>query len=117
MGGGIGDVAYAAVGSGWVQAFASAGALAPLDDLVKNDKLDPNQYLPNMVTALRLGDNGIGAGPLYGLPLLVHARDTVLFFNKGLLAPAGANVPDGATISCDDSLNLAKNLPFKPAHD
>src|SRR5438876_5651603 len=86
----IGDVAYSAVGSGSFQAFASAGALAPLDDLVKNDKLDLNQYLPNMVSALRLGDNGIGSGPLYGLPLLVHARDTVLFYNKSLLARAGA---------------------------
>jgi ABC-type glycerol-3-phosphate transport system substrate-binding protein len=113
MGGGIGDVAYSAVGSGSFQAFASAGALAPLDDLVKNDKLDLNQYLPNMVSALRLGDNGIGAGPLYGLPLLVHARDTVLFYNKSLLARAGASVPDGDAMSWDDYLNLATKLTFK----
>src|SRR5260370_771225 len=32
MGGGLGDVVYAAIGSGSFQAFASAGALAPLDD-------------------------------------------------------------------------------------
>jgi multiple sugar transport system substrate-binding protein len=113
MGGGIGDVAYSAVGSGSFQAFASAGVLAPLDDFVKNDKVDLNQYLPNMVSALRLGDNGIGSGPLYGLPLLVHARDTVLFYNKAYLARAGVDAPDGDKMSWDEYLNLAKKLTFK----
>jgi ABC-type glycerol-3-phosphate transport system substrate-binding protein len=66
-----------------------------------------------MVSALRLGDNGVGSGPLYGLPLLVHARDTVLFYNKAYLARAGADAPDGDKITWDDYLNLAKKLTFK----
>src|SRR6185503_9200708 len=89
MGGGIGDMVYSAMGSGSFQNFAAAGVLAPLDDYVKNDKLDLTQYLPNMVSGLRVGDTGLGSGPLYGLPLLVHARDTVLFYNKAHLARAG----------------------------
>jgi multiple sugar transport system substrate-binding protein len=113
MGGGLGDVVYAAIGSGSFQAFASAGALAPLDDLVKKDNLDLGQYLPNMVSALRLGDTGLGSGPLYGLPLLVHARDTVLFYNKSHLARAGVKQPDGDAMSFDDMLDLAKKLTFK----
>lgn len=115
MGGGIGDVVYAAIGSGSFQAFASAGALAPLDDFVKNEKLDLGQYLPNMIAALRLGDSGLGSGPLYGLPLLVHARDTVLFYNKAHLARAGAKAPDGDAMTYDDMVELAKKLTFKAA--
>jgi ABC-type glycerol-3-phosphate transport system substrate-binding protein len=113
MGGGIGDVVYSAIGSGSFQAFASAGALAPLDDYVKNEKFDLAQYLPNMVAALRLGDVGLGSGPLYGLPLLVHARDTVLFYNKSHLARAGVKAPDGDAMTFDDMLELAKKLTFK----
>ena len=113
MGGGIPDVVYSAVGSGSFQAFASAGALAPLDDLVKNENFNLGQYLPNMVSALRLGDTGIGSGPLYALPLLVHARDTVLFYNKSYIARAGVKAPDGDAMSFDDMLDLAKKLTFK----
>jgi multiple sugar transport system substrate-binding protein len=113
MGGGIGDMVYSALGSGSFQAFAAGGVLAAVDDYVKNDKVDLGQYLPNMVNALRIGDAGLGSGPLYGLPLLVHARDTVLFFNKDYLARAGLKEPNGDTMSFDDLLTYAKGMTFK----
>jgi multiple sugar transport system substrate-binding protein len=115
MGGGIGDMVYTALGSGSFQNFASIGVLAPIDDYVRNEKFDLSQYLPNMVNALRMGDTGLGSGPLYGLPLLVHARDTVLFYNKAYLARAGLKEPDGDTMSYDDLLNMAKSMTFKAA--
>jgi multiple sugar transport system substrate-binding protein len=113
MGNGLGDVVYSAVGSGSFQSFANAGVYAPLDDLVKQDNFDLGQYLPNMVSALRLDQNGVGSGPLYGLPLLVHARDTVLFYNKSYLAQAGVKAPDGDAMSYDDLVALAKELTTK----
>ncbi|HEX8967608.1 MAG TPA: extracellular solute-binding protein [Chloroflexota bacterium] len=115
MGGSIGDVVYSATGSGSFQSFASAGVYAPLDDLVKADNFDLNQYLPHMVAALRLDDSGVGSGPLYGLPLLVHARDTVLFYNKSHLARAGVKAPDGDAMTYDDLVALARQLTFKAA--
>jgi multiple sugar transport system substrate-binding protein len=113
MGGGLGDVVYSAVGSGSFQSFANAGVYTPLDDLVKQDNFDLAQYLPNMVSALRLDASGVGSGPLYGLPLLVHARDTVLFYNKSYLSQAGAQAPDGDTMSYDQLVSLAKELTQK----
>ncbi|MBV9597436.1 MAG: extracellular solute-binding protein [Chloroflexi bacterium] len=115
MGGGLGDVVYSAVGSGSFQSFANAGVYAPLDDLVKQDNLDLGQYLPNMVSALRLDESGVGSGPLYGLPLLVHARDTVLFYNKSYLSQAGVQAPDGGQMSYDDLVALGKELTTKDA--
>jgi multiple sugar transport system substrate-binding protein len=115
MGGGIGDMVYTALGSGSLQNFASIGALQPLDDYVKAENFDLGQYLPNMVNALKVGDTGLGSGPLYGLPLLVHARDTVLFYNKDHLARAGLKEPDGETMSYDDLLTYAKAMTFKAA--
>jgi multiple sugar transport system substrate-binding protein len=52
---------------------------------------------------------------LYGLPLLVHARDTVLFYNKAHLARAGVPAPDGDRMNYDDLITLAKKLTFKGA--
>src|SRR5262249_5156547 len=110
MGGGLGDVVYSAVGSGSFQSFANAGVYAPLDDLVKQDNFDLGQYLPNMVSALRLDASGVGSGPQYGLPLLVHARDTVLFYNKAYLSQAGVQPPDGDNMNYDQLVSLAKEL-------
>ncbi|MBV9579283.1 MAG: extracellular solute-binding protein [Chloroflexi bacterium] len=115
MGGGLGDVVYSAVGSGSFQSFANAGVYAPLDDLVAQDNFDLSQYLPNMVSALRLDASGVGSGPLYGLPLLVHARDTVLFYNKTYLSQAGVQPPDGDQMTYDDLVALAKQLTTKDA--
>jgi ABC-type glycerol-3-phosphate transport system substrate-binding protein len=113
MGGTIGDVAYGAVGSGSFQYVAATGIAGPLDDFVKKDNLDLGQYLPNMVGALRVGDSGIGSGSLYGLPLLVHARDTVLFYNKALFQKAGIKPPDGDTMNWDQVVELGKTMTTK----
>jgi multiple sugar transport system substrate-binding protein len=113
MGGGLGDVVYSAVGSGSFQSFANAGVYMPLDDLVKQDNFDLGQYLPNMVSALRLDASGVGSGPLYGLPLLVHARDTVLFYNKAYLSQAGVQPPDGDNMTYEQLVALAKELTTK----
>src|SRR5581483_3123729 len=71
------------------------------------------QYLPNMVSALRIGDAGLGSGSLYGLPLLVHARDTVLFYNKALFAKAGVNPPDGDAMNWDQVVEIGKTMTTK----
>lgn len=115
MGGTIGDVVYGAVGSGSFQYLAANELLHPLDDTVKKDNFDLNQYLPNMIDALKVGDIGIGSGPLYGLPLLVHARDTILFYNKGILDKAGVKPPDGETMTYDNLVEMAKSLTKKAA--
>jgi multiple sugar transport system substrate-binding protein len=113
MGGSIGDVVYGAVGSGSFQYVAANEMVHPLDDLVKGENFDLKQYLPNMVDALRVSDTGIGSGPLYGLPLLVHARDTVLFYNKTLLDQAGVPYPDGDKMTVEELTELSKKLVKK----
>ncbi|MCC7370802.1 MAG: extracellular solute-binding protein [Chloroflexi bacterium] len=113
MGGTIGDVVYGAVGSGSFQYVAANEMVYPLDDFVKGENFDLKQYLPNMVDALRVSDKGIGSGPLYGLPLLVHARDTVLFYNKAMFDQAGVKYPDGDTMSLEDLTQIAKGLVKK----
>jgi multiple sugar transport system substrate-binding protein len=110
MGGTIGDMAYGAVGSGTFQYIVANGIADALDDRVKAENFDLNQYLPGMLGALKVGDAGLGAGALYGLPILVHARDTILFYNKTLFSQAGLQPPNGDTMSYDDLLEMAKKL-------
>ena len=109
----VGDVVYGAVGSGSFQYIAANEMVQSLDDMVKGENFDLKQYLPNMIDALRVGDKGIGSGPLYGLPLLVHARDTGLFYNKALFDQAGVKYPDGDKMNMEDLTQTAKSLVKK----
>lgn len=113
MGGTIGELAYGAIGSGTFQYEVATGIAGPIEDFVKKENFDLGQYLPNIVSALRVGEAGLGSGTLYGLPLLVHAGTSVLFYNKSLFEKAGVKPPDGDTMTYDSLLETAKKLVTK----
>lgn len=115
MGGQIGDMAYGAVGSGTFQYLAATDMVLALDEYVKRDNFDVNQYIPNMINFMRVSESGLGSGKLYGIPFLVHARDTVVFYNKKVLNAAGVQPPDGDKQSLDDFVQVAKSLTKKAA--
>ncbi|MCC3372906.1 ABC transporter substrate-binding protein [Cohnella sp. REN36] len=83
--------------------LAEENLLKPLDPLIKGDKLDMSDYLPNVMDAIREQGNG----QLYGLSPTFYS--SALFYNKKLFEKAGVNPPtDGMT--WDEVFNLARQL-------
>jgi multiple sugar transport system substrate-binding protein len=70
----------------YFQYYAKGGALAPLDDQIKQDNVDMTQY----VSAIRKGYEF--DGKTYGMPRDVNAMG--LFYNKKLFKEAGVGFPD-----------------------
>jgi multiple sugar transport system substrate-binding protein len=112
MAGTIGDVVWSATGSGSFQYLASAGVVEPLDDYVKRDNLDLNQWLPNMLKLLMISDAGQGSGKLYGLPLLAHQNPNIIFYNKTLFEKAGVKPPTETT-TLDELVEIARKMTTK----
>ncbi|WP_099221043.1 ABC transporter substrate-binding protein [Listeria costaricensis] len=65
--------------------YASKGVLQPIDELVKKDGINLDDFYEQSVNEMEYD------GKLYGLPLLNDCR--VLFYNKDLMAEAGIETP------------------------
>lgn len=65
--------------------YAPKGALAPIDEFVKEDAVDTSMFYEPALGEMEVD------GKLYGLPLLVDNRS--LLYNKTLLADAGVEAP------------------------
>ena len=92
------DIAY--VGQDWLPGWASAGFLAPLDDVAPKDVLDE---LKSDMAGFTKTDMTY-KGKLYGLP---YYADTISFlYNKKILADKGIAVP----ATWDDVMAAAEKL-------
>jgi len=92
------DIAY--VGQDWLPGWASAGFLAPLDDVAPKDVLDD---LKSDMAGFTKTDMTY-KGKLYGLP---YYADTISFlYNKKILADKGIAVP----ATWDDVMAAAEKL-------
>lgn len=77
--------------------------LKPLDPLLKEDKIDTNDYVPAVIDGIKQQ----GDGQLYALAPTY--TPSALFYNKKAFAKAGVTVPTGS-LTWDDVFNLAKRL-------
>ncbi|MBX3195340.1 MAG: ABC transporter substrate-binding protein [Schumannella sp.] len=68
-----------------VGSWASKGIIAPLDDLLAANGVDPADFAPASIEQLSYD------GKIYSLPIAVHTFQ--LLYNKTLLAEAGVEVP------------------------
>lgn len=77
--------------------------LKQLDPLLKEDKIDVNEYVPAVIDGIKeQGDNQLYAlAPTY--------TPSALFYNKKAFAKAGVDVPT-APLTWDDLFNLARRL-------
>jgi len=83
--------------------LAKQNLLKPLDPLIKEDKIDLEAYLPNVLDSIREA----GEGQIYGLSPTFSS--SALFYNKKLFQKAGVTPPtDGMT--WDDVFNLAERM-------
>jgi multiple sugar transport system permease protein len=86
--------------------YAAKGTLLPLDEFVKADRFDLDDFFSTMVEAYRY------KGRLYALP---HQGSTqMLIYNKDLFDKAGLKYPD-ANWTRDDFLEAAKKLTVRDA--
>lgn len=68
-----------------VGSWASKGIIAPLDDLLAANGVDPSEFAPASIEQLSYD------GQIYSMPIAVHTFQ--LLYNKTLLAEAGVEVP------------------------
>ncbi|ALC91504.1 sugar ABC transporter substrate-binding protein [Bacillus sp. FJAT-18017] len=81
--------------------YASNGILLPLDDLIKDSKVDLNNFPESMNTLYNYD------GKQYGIPKDIAT--TALFYNKKLFDEAGVKYPDN-TWDWNDMIEAAKKL-------
>ncbi len=96
--------------------WAAAGALVPLDDMIKKSGLDTNVYIHSALTAMQEG------GKTYGLPF--QAFNAGLLYNKQMLAAAGLKPPttleqllaDAKILTKKNSAGQITQMGFLPAY-
>ena len=82
----LGDVLWS-FSLGTYRQWAAKGVLAPLDEFIKADSYDPNQFYKN-------GWEGqIINGKHYGITYKAHPGSSLLYYNKTLFAAAGLKEP------------------------
>ncbi|WP_256760284.1 ABC transporter substrate-binding protein [Cohnella sp. WQ 127256] len=77
--------------------------LKQLDPLIKEDKIDVNEFVPTVIEGIKEQGNGF----IYGLTPMF--RSSALYYNKKLFSKAGVEIPtDG--MSWDQVFTLAKRM-------
>jgi len=99
----LGDVLWGGNAQSQSLLWAHMGALRAVDDLVRADKLDLNQYYTASVEGGKLD------GKLYGLPLKLHPSFCILYHNASAVREAGA-VPPEANTTWEQLIELGKRL-------
>lgn len=74
-----------------------------LDPLMKEDKIDPNDFVPAVIDGIK----EVGDGQLYALAPTYSP--SALFYNKKAFAKAGVDIPTGP-LTWNDVFNLARRL-------
>ncbi len=99
----LGDVFWAVSSAATYHQWAAKGILHPIDDLIKRDNLNPNDYFENA------WKGQVVNGQMWGLTFKGHPGASLLFFNKDLFAKAGLPEPtDDMTL--DQFLEASKKL-------
>ena len=82
----------------WFGEMVDRGRLLPLDDYIRRDRLDMQDFLPDALASVRRG------GRIYGLPVLTTAE--LMFYRTDLFAAAGLEQP----MTTDRLLDAARDL-------
>ena len=99
----LGDVFWAVSSAATYHQWAAKGILHHIDDLVKRDNLNPNDYFENA------WKGQVVNGQMWGLTFKGHPGASLLFFNKDLFAKAGLPEPTD-DMSLDQFLEASKKL-------
>jgi multiple sugar transport system substrate-binding protein len=103
-GGQMGDVFWAIVHQGWGPYFMSNGVALALDDLVKADNFDLNQYYPVSIQASKVFEN-----KLLGLPFKLQPFAIGVYYNATAFAEEKVTPPTLDTTP-DQFVEVAKKM-------
>jgi multiple sugar transport system substrate-binding protein len=92
--------------NGVLPGLAAAGAIQPIDALVRRDKLDLKQWFDGGIGALRVD------GKLYGLPVRGQIQACYLYYNRDAFASAGVREPTDQW-ALDDLVGAAEKLTVR----
>lgn len=99
----VGDVWWAVSSAATYHQWSAKGILLEIDDLIKRDNVNPNDYFKNA------WDGQVINGKMYGLSFKAHPGASLLYFNKDLFAKGGIKEPtDDWTL--EQFLDAAKKL-------
>lgn len=100
------DLIFATINN-W-PAFASRNVFLPLDDFIKKDSYDLDDFYPQIIKPYRYDGKKFGAGQLYGLPKEIAIRS--MFYNADLFTGAGITQLPGPTDvwSWDQFIDMTK---------
>ncbi|HEX2324414.1 MAG TPA: extracellular solute-binding protein [Chloroflexota bacterium] len=99
----LGDAIWGGNAQSQSSKWAYLGGIRPLDDLVRAERFDLNQYYRQAVDGGRLD------GKLYGLPFKLHPSFCVLYANLNAVGETGQPVPD-ANSTWESTIDLARRL-------
>jgi ABC-type glycerol-3-phosphate transport system substrate-binding protein len=103
-GGQLGDVFWAIVHQGWGPYFMSNGVALPLDDVVKADNFDLNQYYPVSIQASKVFED-----KLLGLPFKLQPFAIGLYYNATAFAEEKVTPPTLETTPAE-FVEIAKKM-------
>lgn len=83
------DVGFSTINT-WA-AYADRKVFAPLDDFIKQDSYDIEDFYPQIIDVYKYDGDSFGKGPLYGLPKEIAVR--AMYYNKDIFSEAGIETP------------------------
>ncbi|MER3404351.1 MAG: hypothetical protein C4289_03585 [Chloroflexota bacterium] len=100
-GGSLGDVLWGASATGTGHLWAYSGVIRFLDDLIRAEKFDLNQYYSSAVDGVKF------EGKVYGLPYKLQPGPMGIYYNIDAFEQSGATPPD-LNSTFDQLIELAK---------
>jgi ABC-type glycerol-3-phosphate transport system substrate-binding protein len=99
----LGDTLWGGNAQSQSSKWAYLGGLLPLDEFVRREKFDLNQYYKATV------DGGKLDGKLYGLPFKLHPSFCVIYYNVNAVSETGQRPPD-ASWTWEQVIDLSRRL-------
>ncbi|MBI3971487.1 MAG: extracellular solute-binding protein [Chloroflexi bacterium] len=99
----LGDALWGGNAQSQSSKWAYLGGLSALDEFVRREKFDLNQYYRSSVDGGRLD------GKLYGLPFKLHPSYCVIYYNANAVAEAGQQAPTSGS-TWEQVLDLARRV-------
>ncbi|MCC7367811.1 MAG: extracellular solute-binding protein [Chloroflexi bacterium] len=103
-GGQLGDVFWSIAHQGWGAYFMSNGVALPLDDIVKAENFDLNQYYPVSIQAAKVFEN-----KLAGIPFKLQPFSIGLYYNATAFAEEKVTPPTLET-KYEELVEIAKKM-------
>ena len=100
----MGDVFWAIIHQGWGPYFMSNGVALALDDLVKADNFDLNQYYPVTIQASKIFEN-----KLLGIPFKLQPFAIGVYYNATAFAEEKVTPPTLETTQAE-FVEIAKKM-------